>query len=267
MKAFHTFAVCAYKDSPYLEACLRSVTGQSLPTRTILCTSTPSLYIERLAERYAIPLYVREGESKIREDWNFAYQMAESDFVTIAHQDDLYGRDYVKTLVAYARRYPDMSLFTTDHMTVREHQLVPGERLWLVKKLLRLPLKAHGLAHLTFVKKAALRFGNPICCPACTYRKQEAREQAGQPFFRSDFRFALDWDHLIDMAEEPGRFICVEKPLMFHRLHKDAATNACMKDHVRSREELQVFRRLWPEPVVAFLMRFYQKAYASYDVG
>ena len=69
------------------------------------------------------------------------------------------------------------------------------------------------------------------------------------------------------MAEEPGRFICVEKPLMFHRLHKDAATNACMKDHVRSREELQVFRRLWPEPVVAFLMRFYQKAYASYDVG
>ena len=160
MKAFHTFAVCAYKDSPYLEACLRSVTGQSLPTRTILCTSTPSLYIERLAERYAIPLSCPGGgEARSGRTWNFAYQMAESDFVTIAHQDDLYGRDYVKTLAACAARYPDMCLFTTDHMTVRDHQMVPGERLWLVKKLLRIPLKAHGLAHIPFVKKAALRFG------------------------------------------------------------------------------------------------------------
>ncbi len=263
MKVFHMFAVCAYGDQPYLEACLRSVTGQSCPTKTIVCTSTPSPYIEGLAKKYGLPLYVRKGESDIQADWNFAYEMADARFVTLAHQDDLYGRDYVKTLAACAARYPDMCLFTTDHMMVRDHQMVPGERLWLVKKLLRIPLKAHGLAHIPFVKKAALRFGNPICCPACTYQK--VADGRG-PFFRSSCRFALDWDHLIDMAEGPGRFICVEKPLMFHRLHKDAATNTCMKDQVRFQEERQMFERLWPKPVAALLMRVYQKAYASYEV-
>ena len=91
------------------------------------------------------------------------------------------------------------------------------------------------------------------------------KNESDQPFFVSDCRFALDWDHLITMAEEPGRFICVEKPLMYHRLHQDAATNACMRDSLRFREEKQMFGRIWPEPIVRLLMRFYQRAYQSYE--
>ena len=34
----HTFAVCAYKDSPYLEECLRSVTSQTVKSEVICCT-------------------------------------------------------------------------------------------------------------------------------------------------------------------------------------------------------------------------------------
>ena len=29
-RPLHTFAVCAYKDSPYLEACIRSLTEQQV---------------------------------------------------------------------------------------------------------------------------------------------------------------------------------------------------------------------------------------------
>lgn len=260
MRELHTFAICAYQDSPYLEACIRSVTGQSRPTRVILCTSTPSSYIRSMAEKYQIPLFVREGESDIQKDWNFAYEMADSSYVTIAHQDDLYGKNYVKTLEEYVRKYPDMSLFTTDYVTVRDHRLVFGEQLVLIKRLLRLPLRIPCLNHISWVKKAALCFGNSICCPACTYRKGET------PFFVSRCRFALDWDHLITMAEKPGRFICVERPLVYHRLHRDAATNTCMKNSIRFQEERQMFSRLWPEPVVRLLMRYYQKAYDSYEV-
>ncbi len=260
MRELHTFAICAYQDSPYLEACIRSVTGQSRPTRVILCTSTPSSYICSMAEKYQIPLFVREGESDIQKDWNFAYEMADSSYVTIAHQDDLYGKNYVKTLEEYVGKYPDISLFTTDYVTVRDHRLVFGEQLVLIKRLLRLPLRIPCLNHISWVKKAALCFGNSICCPACTYRKGET------PFFVSRCRFALDWDHLITMAEKPGRFICVERPLVYHRLHRDAATNTCMKNSIRFQEERQMFSRLWPEPVVRLLMRYYQKAYDSYEV-
>ena len=87
-KKLHTFAICAYGDSPYLEECMASLACQRQKSEIICCTSTPSPYIEGLAEKYRIPLYVREGESGIREDWLFAYRKASGDLVTIAHQDD-----------------------------------------------------------------------------------------------------------------------------------------------------------------------------------
>ena len=45
----HTFAICAYKESPYLEACIRSLKRQSVKTGIILCTSTPGAFLEELA--------------------------------------------------------------------------------------------------------------------------------------------------------------------------------------------------------------------------
>lgn len=262
MEIRHTFSICAYKDSPYLEACIRSVTGQSVPARVILCTSTPSSYLEGLAEKYRIPMFVRDGESGIGEDWNFAFEQADGDYVTIAHQDDLYGRDYLKTFLGYQRRYPDISLFATDYVTVRGKKVIPIERLTLVKKLLRIPLRAPWLNHISMVKKSSLLFGNSICCPACTYRKDKAEV----PFFRPDLHFALDWDKLITLAEEPGRFICAEKPLVFHRLHPDAATNVCMKGAQRFAEESMMFKRMWPKAAAEFFMKYYRKAYDSYQV-
>lgn len=260
LKDFHTFAVCAYQDSPYLEACIRSATRQTYPTKSIICTSTPSLMIEGLAEKYHLPLFIREGESDILEDWNFAYQMADARFVTIAHQDDIYRKNYVRTLVNYARKFSDIILFTTDSITVKEKKPIPVERLRIIKKLLRIPLRVPYWNHFSFVKKSALRFGNSICCPACTYNK----EMLGEVLFSSSCKFALDWEQGIKLAEKPGRFICAEEPLIFHRLHQKAATSACMKDSLRYQEELEIFKRLWPEKAARWLMAVYQKAYDSY---
>ena len=41
----HTFVVCAYKESIYLEECVRSVLGQSVKSEVCIATSTPRLYI------------------------------------------------------------------------------------------------------------------------------------------------------------------------------------------------------------------------------
>ena len=61
----HSFAVCAYGDSPYLERCLRSLKAQTAPSELLICTSTPSPFISGLAEKYGIPLVVRDGTSGI----------------------------------------------------------------------------------------------------------------------------------------------------------------------------------------------------------
>ena len=54
MRYKHVFAICAYKDSPYLERCIRSLKAQTVPSHIIICTSTPSSYIDRLAWKYGL---------------------------------------------------------------------------------------------------------------------------------------------------------------------------------------------------------------------
>lgn len=257
----HTFAICAYKDSPYLEACIRSLKGQSAAADIILCTSTPSSFIKELADKYGIPVYVREGKSSIKDDWNFAYHMAKARFVTIAHQDDLYQRDYLKKLLECWKKYPDMTLFTTGYTVVKGKKLAKFEKVEYIKRFLRLPLRLKGLCHLSWVKKSVFLLGNSVCCPACSYNK----ELLGEPLFSSPYQFALDWDTLYKLAERPGRFICVEKPLLYYRVHGEATTKACIKDHSRAREEMEMFRKIWPEKAAKLLMFFYKKAYEEYE--
>lgn len=257
----HTFAVCAYKDSPYLEECLKSLKGQTVPAEIILCTSTPSPYIRELAGRYGIPVYVREGASDIRDDWNFAYETARTRLVTIAHQDDCYHRDYARQVQACWRKWPDASVFTTDCQVVRDGRPVPPGAVQFVKHVLRLPLRARRMADRTWVKRLPLLFGNPIICPSCTYDK----EKTGEPLFTSPYKFALDWDTMWELAGRPGRFVCLERPLLRYRIHDGAATKACIEDHRRAEEEEAMFGKIWPKPVVRLLMRLYRKAYAAYE--
>lgn len=57
----HTFAVCAYKESPYLEECIRSLVEQTVKTNIAVYTSTPNAYIRGIAEKYGVPVYVNEN--------------------------------------------------------------------------------------------------------------------------------------------------------------------------------------------------------------
>lgn len=260
MKHKHVFAICAYQDSPYLESCIRSLVGQRVKSPVILCTSTPSPYIHGLAAKYGIPVHVRDGASNMRDDWNFAYHMADGELVTIAHQDDVYHRDYSARLLRAYRRYPDMTVFTSDYVIIKNGRLITHDKMLAVKRLLRLPLRVPALAGQTWVKKLPLMFGNSICCPASTYQKR----LLGEPLFLEEYKFALDWANLLALAERKGRFICEERPLLYYRVHDGATTKQCIVNHDRAREEAEMFRRFWPEPVVKLLMKAYQTAYDEY---
>lgn len=57
----HTFAICAYGESPFLEECIQSCIGQTERTNILLATSTPNAYIKNLGGKYGIPVYVNRG--------------------------------------------------------------------------------------------------------------------------------------------------------------------------------------------------------------
>lgn len=260
-RPFHTFAVCAYGDSPYLPACLKSLKAQTRESEIILCTATPSAYLEAMAERFDVPLQVRDGVPGIGRDWNYAFQCASGEYVTLTHQDDCYERRYTERLQRAAEKWPDMTIFSTGSITVKGHIPEPPGLPEKVKFLMRLPYLAPGICHLKAVKRLPLLLGNPVICPTVAYRKQACPEA---PFSETE-KFILDWDFLLHMTEQPGRFVLDPAPGIFYRVHPDAATAACIGDRTRETEESRMFRKLWPEPVARAILHFYRRSYDAYQ--
>lgn len=257
----HTFAVCAYKDSPYLEESIRSLTEQEVPTNIILCTSTPSPYIEELAAKYEIPVYVREGKSDIQDDWNFAYDTAKTQFVTIAHQDDIYGSEYTKVLLENIRKYPDMSMFFCSYDAIKGRTTESKERSSMVKRLLCIPVSFTAVAHWKWIKKSCLCMGNSISCPMITYNKN----LVGNTIFQSKLKYALDWEMNLKIACMPGRFVYEKRPLGYYRIHEGATSKEFILNHKKEQEDIEMFRHFWPMWLVKLIMVFYKKSYSAYD--
>ena len=97
----HTFAICAYKESRYLEECVKSVINQEVKSNIIICTSTPNDFITTIADKYSLKIFIRDGKPDIQDDWNFAYESSKTEYVTIVHQDDIYESNYTKELKNY----------------------------------------------------------------------------------------------------------------------------------------------------------------------
>lgn len=259
MSQTHTFAICAYKESPYLESCIKSVLRQTEKTDVIICTSTPCEFIKNLAEKYKVPYYVREGKSDIQDDWNFACDMATTDWVTVAHQDDKYSSRYAEYVLGEAEKYQDAILAFTDYRPLKDGELVKDINCFF-RHLFRLPLKSKTLAKFRFFKRASLSLGNTICCPAVTYNKRRIKDT----IFTSDLKFSLDWDTFLKFANGKGRFLYIDKPLTYYRIHDGATTKEFILDQRRIKEDTIMFNKFWPKWVTKIIMKFYTIAYKTY---
>ena len=257
----HTFAICAYKESEYLEECIVSLENQTLKSNIIMTTSTPNSYIRDLAEKHSIPLYIRDGESDIKEDWNFAYNKAQTDWVTIAHQDDVYNESYVEEMNNKLVSISNPIAFVTDYMPIKNGKIGPRDINSKIRRLLRSPIKNNRRAGSTFWKKKILCLGNSICCPAVTYNKKVL----GDSFFTSDLKFNIDWDTFLKLADINGVFAYVDKPLTYYRVHDGATSKEFIVDNKRVIDDTIMFEKFWPKWIVKIIMVFYKKAYNTYN--
>ena len=256
----HTFAICAYKESEYLEDCIKSIMRQSVKTKVIMTTSTPCAYISDLAEKYDIPLYVRDGASDIKDDWNFAYDMAETEWVTVAHQDDLYSKYYAEVMLRKISETPDAIMFLSDYMPIKNGKIGKRGINSTLRRILRMPLKVRSLASARPVKKAVLSLGNSICCPTVAYNKTKL----GPSVFTSEMKFNIDWDTFLKLAGERGSFAYADIPLTFYRIHDGATSKDFIVNHLRESEDTAMFEKFWPGVFARFIMKFYKKAYDVY---
>ena len=117
----HTFVVLAYKESKDLVNCIKSVLDQEYKSDVVIATSTPNKYIRDIAKKYKLRLIINEKQKGIAYDFNFAVNCVDSDLVTIAHQDDIYERQYSKKILEMYEKNKNSSIIFTDYYELREN--------------------------------------------------------------------------------------------------------------------------------------------------
>ncbi len=249
----HTFVLCAYGDSPYLEDCVKSLKVQTVKSEILLSTSTPNAHIERIAEQYQIPVVINTGERGITGDWNFGFSQAESEYITIAHQDDLYEPTYTEQILQKADKQKHPILLFTDYFEVRNDERVYKNRLLRIKRMMNIGFRISKRSR--FLRLRVLSLGNSICCPSVTY----ARAACEGFRFDGSFHFACDWDAWDRLARQKGAFVYIPEPLIGHRIHEDSETTKQTEGEGRAREEYTMFRRYWPKCIARRLAKTYAK--------
>lgn len=319
----HVFVICAYRESPYLEACIRSLIGQKsgnygadsmkpdgaseVGKNIIISTSTPNDFISGMGEKYGIPVHVscKSGKlapncsshkSGIAGDWNSALvcgRAAGADYVTLAHQDDVYEPEYRNSVLKAAeealRQGENPQIVFTDYYEIRERmadaakdrigRAVLGKtrtkstavkcsasefredsnRNLEIKRRLLTPLKNHRLRQTTFGKRCAIRLGNAICCPAVTYVMKNIIENP----FRENMGSNIDWQLWEELSRQNGSFVYVPEKLMGHRIHENSTTSALIADSERASEDEYMLRKFWPGWAARMLARPYRQAEES----
>ncbi len=257
----HLFAIPVYGQPPHLTECVESILNQSRrSSRIVISTSTPSAFVEEIAQTYRIPLLVNPVRADIATDWNFALATAEADMVTIAHQDDVYDRRYVDTMFDAIARHPGVLMAFSDYC---EHTTQGPRSINMNLRIKRLLCSRAFGARETLdsykAKRRLLTLGNPICCPSVVINRGKI----------PDFRFSaamktdLDWEAWARMAKLSGEFLYVRNILVSKRVHAESETSVTIANRVRETEDRLMFEQFWPKPVASAILAFYKLGYLA----
>lgn len=258
----HTFVVLAYKESKDLVNCVKSVLNQEYKSDVVIATSTPNKYIRDIAKKYKLKLIINEKQKGIAYDFNFAVNCVDSDLVTIAHQDDIYERQYSKKILEMYEKNKNSSIIFTDYYELRENFRVYVNKNLKIKRLLLFPLRIKKLGKFKHWKRFALKFGNSICCPAVTFVKKNTPKDV----FICNLTCNVDWFTWEELSNLNFAFTFVNEKLMGHRISKVSTTTSIINSGIRTKEDLYMFKKFWPPFMAKIINRFYRNAEKSNNI-
>lgn len=259
MKTIHTFVVLAYKESEYLESCIKSVINQKYKSKIIIATSTPNTFINKIAQKYNLDVVVNKEKKGLGYDFDFGIKCGESELVTLAHQDDIYDDSYSEEIVKAYKKNKNCLILFTDYYEIRTNQKMYANINLKIKRILLIPLRFQKSAGFKFLKRSVLSLGNSICCPAVTFTK----DKINLPLFECDFKCNVDWQAWEKLSKEPGKFIFINKKIMGHRVHDASTTTEIIKNNIRTEEDLVMFKKFWPAWCARIINKCYVKSEKS----
>jgi Glycosyl transferase family 2. len=256
----HTFVICAYKQSEYLEECVLSLMNQTVHTNLIMVTSTPNNLINQMASKYKIPLFLNQNGikngSNIADDWNYALSKVTTPIATIAHQDDVYKSGYIEKILDAVNKCQHPLIAFSDYSEIRNGEEVSENKLLNTKRALLFPLRNPVNWKSIFWRRRVLSMGSPICCPAVTY----CLSNLPKPLFVKGFKSDLDWEAWEKLSRLKGEFAFVNEVLMSHRIHEESTTSSLINSEGRGGEDLKMFQKFWPYPIAKLIEKKYKSS-------
>ena len=210
----HTFIILAYKESDDLEECIKSVLNQSVKSNVLITTSTPNDYIMDLASSYSLGVMVNDAKSNKGSDYNFSLNTIDSELITIAHQDDLYNRNYTKEILKSYKENKDATIFFTDNYEIQKDKKIHRSKELKRKRFYLYPLKFKFFQNKKHFKLRALKKEKFICTSSITFVKKNIKENP----FPTDLIYDNDWQALIDMAKDNTKFVFIDEKLVGYRI-------------------------------------------------
>jgi len=253
----HTFVICAYKEVPYLDNCVKSLKEQSVKSDIIISTSTPNDFIKSIAEKYDVKLAINPISKGHIDDFNFAYKQAKTKYVTLCHQDDIYHYKFAEETVNKMEKSNKPIIAFTNYYELRNEKTIKRNALLIVKRLINFPLRIFKKSKR--IRLFTLSLGNAISAPTVTYNK----EIVSKPIKESSLKSNIDWDTWIDLAKKGGSFIYINKPLMSRRIHEMSTTTEVIENNIKKEEDLEIFSRFWPKRIAKILVRIYSSSEKS----
>lgn len=256
-----TVVVCAYKTCEYLEESIKSVLNQSVKPNVVISTSTPNEFIQGMADKYNLPVWINNDGGHAK-DYNFAIHQTKTKVCIMAHQDDLLHEDFVKESLRGLNEAKNPIIAFTDYKEIHGTVLDKKDsKMVKIKRLLLTPVKGRILRGTKLGKFLCLCFGDPITHPSVTY----VCDQMPDDCFREQYKSAMDWDLWERLSKQDGDFVYVNKILFFHRMHEGTQTAKLIEQtNDRYNEDFEILNRFWPKWITKFIMHFYSKAQSFY---
>ncbi len=260
--SIHSFVVLAYKESNYLEECIKSVMNQSYESGVVIATTTDNKYIRNIAKKYNLDVIVGEHTS-IGGDFDFAVNSGNTELVTVAHQDDIYDYDYASRVVSKYLKNKNASIIFTDYYEIRDEKKVNSNLNLKIKRVLLFPLRFNCLGKCKFFRRWVIRFGNAICCPAVTFVKKNCPDSV----FECDYQCNVDWYAWEKLSRLMKSFAFVNSKLMGHRISIESTTTDIIRQGIRTREDYDMYIKFWPKFIAKMFTRVYKNSEKSNNMG
>lgn len=243
MGATITFAIPFYKQRTYLEKAVQSVFAQTVTDwRLLISDESPAGEAAELLRKYDDPrmqISRNDGARGMAENWNRCLDIAETDLVTLLHEDDELLPWYANVMVRALARDPRAAA-----MSCRARVIDAAGRTAFsfvdrfkdfLKPVGRTPCALRGPGGI-----ADLLRGNFIMCPTVCYRRQ----RIGARRFDPHWKFVLDLDFFTRLLGEGESIVVLPEVAYAYRRHTSNTTVAYTANLLRFREEVSLYERL-----------------------